>query len=107
MAQTRIFMTGGSGYIGSVITELAIAQGYTVHGLSRNETNDDKLKKLGAVPIRGDLQSLDVLCRESADAQVVIHLADATTRNPDYIEGLRIDAAAVDTICETFNGTDK
>lgn len=107
MAQPRIFMTGASGYLGSVITELAIAQGYTVHGLSRSETNDEKLVKLGAVPIRGDLQSLDVLRRESADAQVVIHLADVMTRNPDYNEGLRIDAAAVDAICETLLGTDK
>ncbi|CRG91019.1 hypothetical protein PISL3812_08067 [Talaromyces islandicus] len=107
MAQSRIFMTGASGYLGSVITQLAIAQGYTVHGLSRNVSNDEKLKRLGAVPIRGDLQTLDVLRAEGTDAQVIIHLADVMTRNPDYNEGLRIDAAAVDTICEALKGTDK
>ncbi|KAF5014055.1 hypothetical protein F66182_15098 [Fusarium sp. NRRL 66182] len=29
------------------------------------------------------------------------------TRNPDYSAGLRIDAAAVDAICEAIQGTDK
>lgn len=106
-SKTRIFMTGASGYIGSVITAFAIAQGYEVHGLSRTETNDAKLKGLGAIPVRGDLETLDVLRRESANAQVVIHLADAMTRNPDYSAGLRIDAAAVDAICEVIQGTDK
>lgn len=100
-------MTGASGYIGSVITEFAIAQGYEVHGLSRTQTNDAKLKEMGAMPVRGDLETLDVLRRESANAQVIIHLADAMTRNPDYSAGLRIDAAAVDAICEVIQGTDK
>ncbi|PCG89767.1 Hypothetical protein PENO1_027860 [Penicillium occitanis (nom. inval.)] len=102
-SKTRIFMTGASGYVGSVITEFAIAQGYEVHGLSRTDTNDAKLKALGAVPVRGDLESLDVLRRESANAQIIIHLADAMTRNPDFSAGLRVDAAAVDAICETIH----
>ncbi|EED20169.1 NAD dependent epimerase/dehydratase, putative [Talaromyces stipitatus ATCC 10500] len=105
--KSRIFMTGASGYLGSVITEHAIAHGYEVHGLSRIEASDEKLRSLGAVPVRGDLQALDVLRHESANAEIIIHLADVMTRNPDYHAGLRIDAAAVDAICETIQGTDK
>ncbi|KAH8703197.1 putative NAD dependent epimerase/dehydratase [Talaromyces proteolyticus] len=104
---TRIFMTGASGYIGSVVTEFVISQGYEVHGLSRTEDNDTKMRRLGAVPVRGNLQSLDVLRRESENAQIVIHLAGVMTRHRDYNESLRIDAAAVDAICQTLRGTGK
>ncbi|KAK1494519.1 hypothetical protein CTAM01_08873 [Colletotrichum tamarilloi] len=47
--QKRIFLTGASGYVGSVITELAIKDGYQIHGLSRHEESDSKLRNLGAV----------------------------------------------------------
>ena len=32
----RIFMTGASGYIGSVVAEKAVEQGHTVVGLARS-----------------------------------------------------------------------
>jgi nucleoside-diphosphate-sugar epimerase len=102
----RILMTGASGYIGSRITTFAIAEGYEVYGLSRSEKSDDKLKTLGAVPVRGDLHAVDVLRRESAQAQFVIHLADAwdISLKIPYDEVLRIDAAAVDAMGEGLKG---
>jgi nucleoside-diphosphate-sugar epimerase len=105
----RIFITGGSGYIGSKIVEFAISEGYEVYSLSRSEKSDSKLRSMGAVPVRGSLHSLDVLRRESAQAQVVLHLADAWDRNfdSDYSEVVRIDAAAVDAMGEPLQGTGK
>ena len=102
-------MTGASGYIGSAVTEFAVAEGYDVYGLSRTEKSDTTLTGLGAVPVRGDLHSLDVLRGESAQAQIVLHLADAYTSNfgMDYEEVLRIDAAAVDAMGESLQGTGK
>jgi nucleoside-diphosphate-sugar epimerase len=106
--QERLFMTGASGYIGSVITELATAEGYDVHALSRTETSDTKLRSLGAVPVRGDLTSLDVLRRESADADVVIHLATAYTIGVGTYEAVMpVDIAAVDAIADALAGTGK
>ncbi len=97
----QIFITGGSGYIGSVVIEQAVAQGYSVHALSRTASSDTKLAQLGAVPVRGDLTSLDVLERESAAASAgVVHLAFANAGNYDmpYDEVLRINAAALDAV---------
>ena len=88
----RIFMTGASGYIGSRITEFAIAEGYSVFGLSRNEESDAKLKELGATPIRGNLETISVLTSESSKADIVINLADPLKYvvDKDYAEVVRI-----------------
>ncbi|TVY56594.1 Uncharacterized protein LCER1_G006616 [Lachnellula cervina] len=107
--QQRIFMTGANGYIGSVITEFAISEGYTVVGLSRSEKSDAQLRNLGAIPVRGDLHTYDVLTRESAKADAVIHLADALAGNwgMEYSEVVRIHNTAVDAIAEGLKGSGK
>ena len=67
------------------------------------------MKELGAVPVRGDLQTLDVLRSESAQADIVIHLADAWVGNlgEDYSVVVRIDNAAVDAMGEGLKGSGK
>lgn len=107
----RIFITGAAGHVGSVITELAIVKGFEVRGLSRSEKSDAKLKALGATPVRGDLHATDVLRNESAQADIVMHLADSFLDRggapKDYEEVIRIDGAAVDALAEPLKGTDK
>ncbi|KAI0382120.1 putative NAD dependent epimerase/dehydratase [Hypomontagnella monticulosa] len=100
MANQAIFMTGANGYIGSRITEYAIAEGYTVVGLSRSEKGDEALKALGASSVRGDLFSYDVLKEQSAKADIVIHLADALAQNMDkpYSKVVEIDNKATDAM---------
>lgn len=105
--QIRIFVTGATGYIGRVVTELALGEGYNVHGLSRNEQGDARLRALGATPVRGELTNLDVLRQESAQADAVLHLAFIQDYTGDYEEILRIDAAAVDALAEPLRGTKK
>jgi len=103
----RLFVTGATGYIGGVITEQALAAGHMVCGLSRSEQGDAKLRALGATPVRGDLLTLDVLRRESAQAEAVLHLAYIFDWAMDYEEILRVDAAAVDALGEPLRGTNK
>lgn len=108
MAQ-RLFLTGASGYIGSTVAEYAIAQGYTVHGLSRTESSDKKISKTGAIPVRGDLYTHDVLTREAAGADIVINIADAMAgnfaMNPE--ERVRVNNAAVDALAKGLKGSGK
>ncbi|KZL75077.1 nad dependent epimerase [Colletotrichum incanum] len=104
----RIFMTGASGYIGSVITELANADGYKIRALSRTEASDEKLRGLGVVPVRGDLCSLDILRHESAQADMVLHLATAYVFGSEPYETFGpTDIAAVTAIADALAGTDK
>lgn len=104
-----IFVTGGSGYIGSVIIELAIAQGHSVNALSRSELSDAKIHALGAKPVRGDINSLDVLTREASNADVVINMADAIASNYDISQDERwtINFAANDALAAGVKGTNK
>ena len=65
----KIFLTGATGYIGSVVAEKLLAEGYSVLGLSRSEASDEKLIARGIEPHRGNLDDPQSLA-------VGVHLAD-------------------------------
>ncbi|PYI11331.1 NAD dependent epimerase/dehydratase [Aspergillus sclerotiicarbonarius CBS 121057] len=104
-----IFLTGGSGYIGSAITTHALSKGYTIHSLSRTPQSDSKILSLGATPIRGDLTSLSVLRTQSQAADIVMHLADPMSGNHSlpYSERIRVDDEAVTAIGDGLAGSNK
>ncbi|EDU44470.1 hypothetical protein A1F94_012110 [Pyrenophora tritici-repentis] len=108
MSSARLFVIGGTGFIGPVLIEHAVAEGYKVHALSRTEASDAKLRALGAEPIRGDLTSLVTIRHESQEADAVINLATAYVFNQGkYEDALPIDNAAFDAMCDGIAGTNK
>ena len=79
----RIFLTGGSGYIGrATITEL-VRHGHTVEALARSEQSVKAVEGAGAVALLGSLTDLDVLNQAAARADAVIHLAQAGSADMD------------------------
>ncbi|KAJ4346039.1 hypothetical protein N0V95_005772 [Ascochyta clinopodiicola] len=104
-----LFITGGSGYIGSTLISHAATSGYTITALSRTPASDAKLSSLGAVPIRGDLGTLDVLTREASRADVVVSIADsiASDFSISKEERFRINDAANDALAQGLKGSDK
>ncbi|OJJ67367.1 hypothetical protein ASPBRDRAFT_69023 [Aspergillus brasiliensis CBS 101740] len=107
MTTKTLFLTGGSGYIGSALIPLALSRNYTIRALSRTPESDKKLLSLGATPIRGDLTSLTTLHTESASASAVIHLATAFIfgQTPSYTTISHIDTAALDAIVSGLSST--
>jgi nucleoside-diphosphate-sugar epimerase len=103
----RIFMTGASGYIGSVVAEKAVEQGHTVVGLARSQASQEKLKKLGVTPLPGDLESLDLLTRAAAESDAVLHLGFVHEFHRPYSELLAIDKAAIRAMGKGLAGTGK
>jgi nucleoside-diphosphate-sugar epimerase len=79
----KVFLTGGSGYIGrAVITEL-VRQGHVVESLARSERAEAAVASVGATSVRGGLGDLAVLNQASARAEGLIHLAQAEGGDED------------------------
>ena len=71
----RVFVTGGTGHIGSYMIPELIAAGHEVTGLARSDTSAAAVSALGAKVRRGDLEDLDGLKEAAADSDGVIHVA--------------------------------
>ena len=96
-AHMRVFVTGASGHIGSLVVAELLAAGHQVTGLARSDASESALRAAGAQVRRGTLQDLDVLAAGAADAGGVIHLAfihDFT----DYAAAGAADLAAIEAI---------
>jgi nucleoside-diphosphate-sugar epimerase len=71
----RVFVTGGTGTIGSAVVAELLAHDHTVLALSRSEASARALREVGAEVLRGDLADLDILRAGAAEADGVISLA--------------------------------
>ncbi|MFD4956458.1 NAD-dependent epimerase/dehydratase family protein [Streptomyces sp. NPDC058451] len=79
----KVFVTGGSGYIGTAVIKALNRHGHTVRALSRSEHAARAVQDLGAASVRGGLGDLAVLNDAAAHAEAVIHLAQAQTGEED------------------------
>ncbi len=71
----HVFVTGATGFIGTVVTEKLQAQGHTVTGLARNDEAVKQLQSRHITPLQGSLQDKDILIQAAREADGVIHLA--------------------------------
>ncbi|GAA5911860.1 hypothetical protein JCM6882_005220 [Rhodosporidiobolus microsporus] len=69
----------GTGFIGgSVLTALLEKkQEYAISALSRDDEKSEKLKQLGVRPVKGSLDDDEVIAKEAAEADVILHIATA------------------------------
>lgn len=75
----RVLVTGGGGYVGSVLTPMLLEAGFAVRVLDLFLYGEQALEKVrqhaGFESIRGDLRDLEVVRDAVRDCQAVIHLA--------------------------------
>ena len=74
----RVFVTGGSGFIGKVLVRRLLDEGNAVRVLVRSEASAAKVSALGAMPVRGELTDPTTWRDEVAGSDVVFHLAAET-----------------------------
>lgn len=69
----RIFITGGSGFVGNATCKYFSQLGHQVFAMSRNDSSDALIRKTGAYPVRCDLCKITE--HHIANADAVIHTA--------------------------------
>jgi nucleoside-diphosphate-sugar epimerase len=105
----RVFVTGASGWIGSALVPELIAAGHEVLGLARSDASATSIAAAGAEPIRGDLDDLDLLRSQAADADGVVHLAfkHEWMRTGDFQGAAETDRRAVEALGEALADSDR
>ncbi|MGQ5637787.1 MULTISPECIES: SDR family oxidoreductase [unclassified Streptomyces] len=71
----HVFITGGTGTIGSAVVAELLANGHTVLALARSDDSAETLENAGAKVLRGQIADLDVLRAGAAQSDGVISLA--------------------------------
>jgi nucleoside-diphosphate-sugar epimerase len=102
----RIFVTGASGHIGSLVVRELWDHGHTVVGLARSQTSADALTSAGAQVVRGTLDDLEILADAARDADGVIHLAYKHDFS-DYAASAEADVRAVEAMGAALAGSGK
>jgi nucleoside-diphosphate-sugar epimerase len=71
----KIFLTGGSGYIGQATIRALRCHGHEVTALVRSDTAAEAVTLLNATPLHGDLSDSIILRQAASEADCAIHLA--------------------------------
>jgi nucleoside-diphosphate-sugar epimerase len=102
----RIFVTGASGHIGSLVVSELLGAGHQVVGLARSEQSAEKLATLGATVQHGTLNELDSLRAGAVAADGVIHLAFIHDFS-HFDDALSTNLRAVETMGAALEGSGK
>ncbi|MBM9506242.1 SDR family oxidoreductase [Actinacidiphila acididurans] len=105
----HVFVTGGTGLIGSAVVAELLGNGHTVLALARSDASARAAEEAGAEPLRGGLADLDVIRAGVARADGVIHLAFANDfSSPEAVaNAVAEESAALATIGEELVGSDR
>jgi len=105
----RVFVTGGTGLIGSAVVAELLGNGHTVLALVRSDASALAAEAAGAEPLRGALADLDSLRAGVARADGVIHLAFGNDfSSPDALaKTVAEESAALATLGEELLGSDR
>jgi nucleoside-diphosphate-sugar epimerase len=102
----KVFLTGATGYIGSVVAEKLQAKGHSVLGLARSDEAAAKLSARKIEVLRGDLKDTDSLKRGAIEADAVIHTAFIHDFS-DYAGAVETETAAIAAFSEALTHTNK
>jgi len=102
----KVFLTGATGYIGSVVAEKLLARGHKVLGLARTEAAETKLWGREIESLRGDLKDVESLKRGATATDATIHTAFIHDFS-DYDGAVQTENAAIAAFADALAGTNK
>jgi nucleoside-diphosphate-sugar epimerase len=103
----RVFVTGPTGWIGSVIVPELLGAGHQVAGLARSAESAAAVTAAGAEAVRGSLEDLDGLRAAAAAADGVIHAGYIHDFSPagDPAAAAAADGRAIAAFGDALAGT--
>ncbi len=78
-ARRTAFVTGSDGFLGTELTKLLVSRGHRVLALTRSLEGAETLRRIGALPVIGDLLTPG-RWQDEAAADWVLHLSSPATR---------------------------
>ncbi|MGW2639159.1 NAD-dependent epimerase/dehydratase family protein, partial [Streptomyces sp. NPDC001348] len=105
----RVFVTGGTGLVGSAVVAELLGNGHSVLALARSDASAQAVEAAGAESLRGGLADLDVLRSGAARTDGVIHLAfDHDFSSADAVaRSVAEESAALAALGEELVGSDR
>src|SRR5580692_11624260 len=105
----HVFVTGGTGLIGSAVVTELLGNGHTVIALARSDASALAAEAAGAQTLRGGLADLDSLHAGVAQADGVVHLAFANDfSSPNALaQAVAEESAALATMGKDLIGSDR
>jgi nucleoside-diphosphate-sugar epimerase len=89
----KILITGGTGYLGTVLVERFVAAGHDVVALSRSPESATRAAQAGARPLLGSLTDTALLEQAATEADAVVHTAPVDYAGGE--EAVAVEAAAM------------
>jgi nucleoside-diphosphate-sugar epimerase len=102
----RVFITGGTGFIGSAVVRELLDAGHEVVGLARSEKSQQALAAAGASALDGSLEDTGSLKRGAKNADAAMHLA-FIHNFAEFVAAAATDKQAIEAIGEALTGTGK
>jgi nucleoside-diphosphate-sugar epimerase len=97
-----VFLTGGTGLVGSAVLRALLADGHTVQALARSDRSAQVLESAGATVVRGDVDDPAVLAGAARRVDGFVHTAAGSDgRDADR------DAALLDAVLPALAGSGK
>ncbi|BCJ33415.1 3-beta hydroxysteroid dehydrogenase [Actinocatenispora thailandica] len=105
----HVFVTGGTGTVGSAVVPELLAAGHTVLALARSDKSARALTDAGARVLRGELADLDVLRAGAAQCDGAINLAFGTDYSTEeaLARSVAEESAALAALGEELLGSDR
>lgn len=95
----RVFLTGGTGYVGRSVVPALLRRGHAVTSLARSEHSAAALSEMGATAVRGELSDAKILRSAAAASDGVIHLGAS-----DGADAPAVDLAAAHALQAGLDG---
>jgi nucleoside-diphosphate-sugar epimerase len=97
-----VFLTGGTGLVGSAVLLALLEEGHVVHALARSDRSARALASTSAVVVRGDVDDPRLLAEAAGAADAFVH----TAAGSDGGDAER-DATLLDAVLPALAGTGK